>query len=246
LEKYHPPNLSQLAKEGVHAERLVPMFPSMTFPNHQTIVTGLRPAHHGIIHNDMYDPVTKERFSISGSATTNGAWWGGEPIWVTAIRQHRHAMDMFWPGSEAPIKRTRPDRWWPFDGSVPNAERVTRVLDWLALPAAERPSMVTLYFQEVDHIGHVNGPDSREVLEAAAHLDTALGQLVAGITRLGLTDRTDIVVAGAGVVGLAIARALATAGREVVILEKAEAFGTETSSRNSEVIHAGLYTRPDP
>jgi L-2-hydroxyglutarate oxidase LhgO len=57
----------------------------------------------------------------------------------------------------------------------------------------------------------------------------------------GVTDQTDIVVAGAGVVGLAIARALAAAGREVVILEKAGSFGTETSSRNSEVIHAGLY-----
>lgn len=54
-------------------------------------------------------------------------------------------------------------------------------------------------------------------------------------------DRVDCVVIGAGVVGLAVARALATAGREVVILEAESAIGTHTSSRNSEVIHAGIY-----
>ena len=83
-----------------------------------------------------------------------------------------------------------PTRWWPFDGQVPNGERVTRVLDWLALPEGERPALLTLYFQEVDHIGHVNGPDSAEVLEAAAHLDEALGQLVAGLFDIAVAARS--------------------------------------------------------
>ena len=56
-------------------------------------------------------------------------------------------------------------------------------------------------------------------------------------------DRVDCVVIGAGVVGLAVARRLAQAGREVIVLEAAEAIGTVTSSRNSEVIHAGIYYR---
>src|SRR4051812_49543049 len=54
-------------------------------------------------------------------------------------------------------------------------------------------------------------------------------------------DEFDCVVAGAGVVGIAVARALALAGREVIVLDAAEGIGTETSSRNSEVIHAGIY-----
>src|SRR5258706_2290925 len=54
-------------------------------------------------------------------------------------------------------------------------------------------------------------------------------------------ETVDCVVIGAGVVGLAIARALALAGREVIVVEAAEGIGTETSSRNSEVIHAGIY-----
>jgi predicted AlkP superfamily pyrophosphatase or phosphodiesterase len=193
IDRAPVPNLTALAARGVRAKELIPSFPSLTFPNHYTIVTGLYPGHHGIVSNTMWTPALG-RFTLSSPVVRDAVWWGGEPIWVTAIRQNRRAMDMFWPGSEAPIKGTRPDRWWPFDGSVPNADRVTRVLDWLALPEGERPSLVTLYFQEVDHIGHVNGPDSREVLDAAAHLDAALGQLMAGITRLGLEGRTNVVI----------------------------------------------------
>src|SRR5439155_9580376 len=158
-DRANVPNLRALAARGVRAKELLPSFPPLTFPNHYTIVTGLYPGHHGIVSNTMWT-ATLGRFTMSSPVVRDAVWWGGEPIWVTAIRQNRRAMDMFWPGSEAPIKGIRPDRWWPFDGAVPNADRVARVLDWLALPDGERPSLVTLYFQEVDHIGHVNGPDS--------------------------------------------------------------------------------------
>jgi predicted AlkP superfamily pyrophosphatase or phosphodiesterase len=188
------PNLKALAARGVRAKELIPSFPSLTFPNHYTIVTGLYPEHHGIVSNTVADPTFAERFRMSSPTVRDARWWGGEPIWVTAIRQNRIAMDMFWPGSEAPIGGVSPTRWWPFDGKVSTEERVTRVLDWLALPPAERPAFVSLYFQEVDHIGHVNGPDSPEVMTAAEHLDTALGQLIAGVRRLGLEDRTTFVV----------------------------------------------------
>jgi predicted AlkP superfamily pyrophosphatase or phosphodiesterase len=194
IDRARVPNLKALAARGVHARELIPSFPSLTFPNHYTIVTGLYPGHHGIVENTMWDTAKRLRFSLSSPEVRNGDWWGGEPIWVTAIRQGRRAFDMFWPGSEAPIEGVRPNRWWPFDGSVPNAERVNRVLDWLALPESDRPSIVTLYFQEVDHVGHVSGPDSAAVLEACAHLDLALGQLLDGVRQLGLQDRTTIVV----------------------------------------------------
>ena len=188
------PNLKALAARGVRAKELIPSFPSLTFPNHYTIVTGLYPGHHGIVSNTMATPSMPRKFSMSSNEVRNAAWFGGEPVWATVIRQSRRAMSMFWPGSEAGIGGISPTRWWPFDGSLPNAERVSRVLDWLSLPEGERPAFVSLYFQEVDHIGHVNGPDSPEVREAAVHLDAALGQLVAGIDRLGLSDRVNIVV----------------------------------------------------
>src|SRR6266550_2095646 len=99
LQKYKAPHLSKLAAEGVHAERLIPMFPSMTFPNHHTIVTGLRPAHHGVIHNNIYDPVTTETFAFNKPELQGPQWWGGEPIWAAAIKQGRRADVLFWPGT---------------------------------------------------------------------------------------------------------------------------------------------------
>jgi predicted AlkP superfamily pyrophosphatase or phosphodiesterase len=193
-DRANAPNLRALAARGVRAKELIPSFPSLTFPNHYTLVTGLYPGHHGIVSNTMATPSMPRKFSMSSNEVRNAGWYGGEPVWLTAIRQNRRAMSMFWPGSEAAIGGISPTRWWPFDGSVPNEERVRRVLDWLSLPEGERPAFLSLYFQEVDHIGHVSGPDSPEVLDAAARLDTALGQLVTGIDRLGLSDRVTIVV----------------------------------------------------
>lgn len=188
------PNLQALASRGVRAEGLIPVFPSKTFPNHYTIVTGLYPENHGIVSNVIADPDFPQRFTMASATAKDARWWGGEPLWATAIRQNQRAASMFWPGSEAPIHGIRPTYWRPFDDGVPNAARVKQVLDWLALPPDQRPSFVTLYFSEVDHAGHEHGPDSRQVLEAASHLDAALGQLMSGMRSLNLLDRTSVVV----------------------------------------------------
>src|SRR5262249_26722217 len=121
-------------------------------------------------------------------------WWGGEPIWITAERQGRRAATMFWRGSEVENHGKRPSRWWPFDGNVPAGERTARALAWLALPESERPSVITLYFDDTDHAGHDSGPDSRELRDAVAKLDHELGVLVDGIRRAGLEERTTVVV----------------------------------------------------
>jgi predicted AlkP superfamily pyrophosphatase or phosphodiesterase len=194
MARAHVPNLQALASRGVRAEALVPSFPTKTFPNHYTIVTGLYPENHGIVSNVIADPDFPRRFTMSSPTARHARWWGGEPIWVTAARQNQRAATMFWPGSEARIAGVRPTYWRPFDDSVPNAARVRQVLQWLELPAAERPSLITLYFSEVDHAGHSHGPDSPRVLDAARRVDGALGQLVSGIQRLNLLDRTTLVV----------------------------------------------------
>jgi predicted AlkP superfamily pyrophosphatase or phosphodiesterase len=194
LVRTQAPNLQALALRGVRAEALVPVFPTKTFPNHYTIVTGLYPENHGIVSNVIADLDFPARFTMSAPTARDSRWWGGEPIWVTAIRQKQRSAAMFWPGSEAPIGGVRPTYWRPFDDSVSNAARVTQVLQWLALPEATRPSFITLYFSEVDHAGHRHGPDSPLVFEAARHVDDSLGQLVSGIRKLNLLDRTTFVI----------------------------------------------------
>jgi predicted AlkP superfamily pyrophosphatase or phosphodiesterase len=188
------PNLKALAARGVRAERLVPSFPTVTFPNHYTIVTGLYPDHHGIVSNTIVEPGFPLRFTMNAETAKDPRWWGGEPLWVTAIRQGRRASSMFWPGSEVAIGGVRPTAWKPYNTKVPNADRVKQVLDWLALPADQQPAFITLYFSEVDTAGHDFGPESSQVLEAARHLDEALGQLLAGVDRLNLRDRLHYVI----------------------------------------------------
>jgi predicted AlkP superfamily pyrophosphatase or phosphodiesterase len=174
---------------------LIPEFPSKTFPNHYTIVTGLRLARHGIISNNMRAADIPGEFSMSNrEVLSDPRWWGGEPIWNTAERQGRKTSAMFWPGSETPIGGRQATYWMPFDNDMPHTERVNKILGWLRLPDAERPSFLTLYFSDVDNAGHRRGPDSDEVKDAVLRVDRSLGELVAGVQQIGFADRVHYVV----------------------------------------------------
>ncbi len=155
------PAVRRLIDGGVRAEGLVPGFPSKTFPNHYSIVTGLYPGHHGVIGNSMVDAAIAGRFTLGNREQVgNAAWWGGEPLWVTLIRQGRRAGALFWPGSEAAIGGVRPSEWALYDEGLPNRDRVDRLLQWLDRPVAERPALLLSYFSDVDDAGHTFGPDS--------------------------------------------------------------------------------------
>lgn len=188
------PNLSRLAAGGVRAQWMVPSYPTLTFPNHYTIVTGLRPDHHGITHNTMRDAALGG-FRISDRAVVgDGRWWGGEPIWVTAENAGLPTATLSWPGTEAPVQGVQPSRWQPFDGSVPIDARVDTVLGWMAEPAATRPRFSTLYFEHLDKASHEYGPDSPQAHAAVAALDAAIGRLLQGLDARGLGDAVNLVV----------------------------------------------------
>jgi predicted AlkP superfamily pyrophosphatase or phosphodiesterase len=186
--------LRALAARGVRVREMIPSFPVLTFPNHYTIVTGLYPEHHGIVGNSFIDPRSRERFSMTTTQKTNPMWWGGEPIWNTAGRQGLRTAAVFWPGSEGEIRGMRPTLWRAYDGKLPAAGRIDLAIEWLRLPAAERPSLLAVYLEDVDHAGHDYGPDSPELTRAAALVDQSLGRLVDAIHALHLDDRTTIVV----------------------------------------------------
>ena len=194
LEWHAPPTLLTLAAEGVVADAMLPSFPTLTFPNHYTIVTGLRPQNHGIVNNNMYDQVFKAAFSLGNEGPREDRWWGGEPIWSTAEKQGVRSAAFFWPGTEAEIAGARPTRWMRYDGRVPYATRVDSVLSWLSLPQGERPRIITLYFEEPDHTGHQAGPRSAEVREAVLKSDSALARLVGGLRQRGLLDSVNLVI----------------------------------------------------
>jgi predicted AlkP superfamily pyrophosphatase or phosphodiesterase len=192
--KAETPHLNQLAAEGVHAQRLISAFPSLTFPNHHTIATGLWPEHHGIVNNRMYDPNFDAEFNIvNNPGPTNGRWWGGEPIWATAIKQGLVADCMFWPGSGAEIAGVRPTQWKPFDAKVSPDNCVDGGLAWLA-QTNQRPSFMTLYFHQVDTESHHHGVESSQVEQAVSQLDEAIGRLMDGLHRLQLDNIASVII----------------------------------------------------
>ena len=192
IEKYDAPVLKQLAADGVRAERMNPSFPSKTFPNHYTLVTGLRPEHHGIVGNWFWDPALGEMFNMQ---KTEEKWWsGGEPVWITAQKQGVRSACYFWPGSETSHGGILPSLYQPFDGKMSSAARVDGLLAWLDLPAEQRPRLVTLYFDIVDHVGHTYGPDAPETRVAVKEADDAVGRLLAGLTSRGLREAYNLVI----------------------------------------------------
>jgi predicted AlkP superfamily pyrophosphatase or phosphodiesterase len=184
-----------MAATGVHADSMQPSFPSLTFPNHYAIVTGLVPDHNGIVNNTMTD-AELGKFSLSDrKAVSNGLWWDeATPLWETADAAGLRTATMFWPGSEADIQGKHPDFWKPYDGKVTPNQRVDQVLAWLDLPADQRPSFITLYFDAVDHAGHSAGPDSSQVNQALQETDAAMSHLVDGLRQRGLYDKINIIV----------------------------------------------------
>jgi alkaline phosphatase D len=185
---YHTEHLIALAAKGASApEGMIPSFPSVTFPNHYTIVTGLYPEHHGIVWNTFYDPERDRTYSYDQPETvTDGSWYGGTPLWSLAEEQGMRSACYFWPGSEAEIQGERPTYYLKYDGKVPNEQRVAQVLDWLKLPPERRPHFITVYFSDADKAGHEFGPGSPEVKNAVHGLDEIIGELAHGIDVLKL------------------------------------------------------------
>ena len=190
LGKGQTPVLDGLVAGGAFGS-MRPSFPSVTFPNHYTLVTGLHPDHHGVVGNRFTDA---QLGAFTMASKESGFWDQGEPIWVTAEKAGVRTGTMFWPGSEVEIHGVRPSQWAPFDQGMPGDARVDRLLSWLDLPVDQRPKLETLYFDIVDTAGHRNGPGSAETRAAATSVDASMARLIKGLKARGLYDRTMLVV----------------------------------------------------
>jgi predicted AlkP superfamily pyrophosphatase or phosphodiesterase len=195
LQRIDAPNFERVMRKGVRSEGMIPVFPSKTFPNHYSIVTGMYAERHGLVANSFWDPGRNAGYGMGDTlAVRDGSWYRGEPIWSTAEKQGMVAASFFWVGSEAPIAGARPTFYKKFDGRVPNFQRVDSVLAWLALPADRRPHMITLYMSDVDNAGHRFGPLAAQVDSAVWAVDSALGRLLDGVERSPIRDQVYFVL----------------------------------------------------
>lgn len=191
-KQFNLPNLKQIAKEGVHAKSMRPSYPSKTFPNHYSIVTGLYPDHHGIINNVFYDAALNEYFSLSTNAKNDSRFYGGNPIWNVAEQQGVKTASFFWPGSDTDKKR--PSYYKEYDNKIPYGNRIDTVVKWLQLPEKQRPHLVTLYFDEPDHTGHTFGPLSPENHKMAIKMDSVMGELSRKLDQLAIGKQINLII----------------------------------------------------
>jgi len=196
LSETSTPNLHQLAQQGAQSRGLVSAFPSLTFPNHVTLVTGQTPDEHGIVNNTMTDPSTPQRFTLgSREAVENPLWWHeARPIWIGLRQEGKIASTLFWPGSEAPIQGLMPNDWLRYNHEMSHEARIETLMGWLTRTEDQKPDFATLYFSDVDSAGHAAGPDSDAVKLATKKVDQSIGKLMEALTSKGLLANTTLVI----------------------------------------------------
>lgn len=186
-EKYGATNLLNLSSNGVRAESMIPSYPSLTFPNHYTLITGLYPSHHGLVNNSFYDRNKNDFYGMRKmNLVTNGSWYGGTPIWVLAEQQKMLSASFYWVGSEADVQGIRPTYYYSYNEVIPIDRRIQIVKDWLQLPEDQRPHLITFYFPEVDHNGHEFGPEAPQTEQSVRWLDSSVQKLVTEVNKTGL------------------------------------------------------------
>lgn len=188
VERFQPPNLTNFINNGVEAESLISCYPTKTFPNHYSIATGMYPDTHGLVGNTFWHVQNQSVYKIRDrQKVQDGSFYGGTPIWVNASRQGMVTASFFFVGSEAKIQGVRPTYFYNYDGKITNAERVKQTLKWLQLPESKRPHLITLYFSDMDDVGHRYGPNNdKEINKKLQQLDKELGILFDNVNQLNL------------------------------------------------------------
>lgn len=193
---HNTPNLHKIADKGVQAV-MSPSYPSSTFPNHYTLMTGLVPDHHGIVNNSFWDRAKNIQYSIGDSLTRNNPeYYKGKTIWATARQQGVKTASVYWVGSDIPINDNFPEYYkvWAEEPRLTFSQRVDTTLAWLSKPQADRPRLITLYMDEPDGSGHRSGPRGQETKATVHMLDSLVGKLMAGISVLPYADSINLIV----------------------------------------------------
>lgn len=185
--KHNASYIQALAKQGVSAASMKPSYPSVTFPNHYTIATGMYPSHHGLVANWFYDATKERSYNMSNKKEVgDSSWYGGTPLWVLAEQNQLLSASMFWVGSEAAVKGVRATYSYNYTEKIPVDRRITIVKEWLSLPEDKRPHFITFYINEPDHAGHSYGPDAPQTAAAVRMVDTAIDRLTEAVKSTGL------------------------------------------------------------
>ncbi|KAF8964435.1 Phosphodiest-domain-containing protein [Flammula alnicola] len=194
LDRGLTPHLLNLSKKGLRAKAMKPIFPTLTFPNHWALMTGLHAESHGIVANNFWDPVSQEEFHYSRvSSAQKPAFWLGEPMWETAEKAGVITANLMWPGPWQTSSGAEPTYFVPWKNKVPLREKLEQILHWIDLPFDERPQLIMAYEPSLDQAGHSTGPNSKLVNKTLVQVDTFAKDLHDSLAARNLTDIVDIV-----------------------------------------------------
>ncbi len=187
MQKYNASGLLALSKTGVRAASMIPSYPSVTFPNHYAMISGLYPSHSGLVNNTFYDRNRKDFYAMSNKAkVADGSWYFGTPLWVLTEQQQMLSASFYWVASEAPIQNITPTYYYTYNEKIAIHDRISQIVDWLNLQSENRPHFITFYFPQVDHAGHIYGPGAPETAREVHFVDSAVNELYKAVKTTGL------------------------------------------------------------
>lgn len=213
---WQTPNLRALMKDGAYAKGVNSVFPSMTYPSHTTIVTGVQPAKHGIFYNNRFTP----------DGAQQQPYWQDSAIHVTTIWKAAKAKGMtvaslYWPVSaNAPVDYNIPDigslgdvvreqyslpqgfyaevKKEVFNGvdkiDAGKNQNVAKIAAYVINKS--KPQLMTIHLFSVDHAEHMQGREGAEVQEAVADADEAVGMIMEALKKAGIWENTVLLVGG--------------------------------------------------
>ncbi|KAI6016235.1 nucleotide pyrophosphatase [Pisolithus marmoratus] len=194
LDRGLTPHLLEISKQGIRAEFMKPVFPTLTFPNHWSLMTGLYPESHGIVANSFWDPASGSMFIYSHPETSlNASWWLGEPMWETAERAGLKTANLMWPGPPVTASGFSPTYHELWRDKVPLDEKLDQILKWVDKGVEGRPELIVAYEPSLDQAGHAHGPMSKEVNETLRYVDKFAHSLLHEVLARNLSDIADVI-----------------------------------------------------
>ncbi|EGN98493.1 hypothetical protein SERLA73DRAFT_110021 [Serpula lacrymans var. lacrymans S7.3] len=194
LDRGFTPHLLDISKKGLRAKYMKPIFPTLTFPNHWALMTGLYAESHGIIANNFWDPVIRSEFAYNRpEASWNSSWWFGEPMWETAEKSGAITANLMWPGPPVTTSGCSPTYYIPWRNLVPLQEKLDQIMTWIDFPLETRPQLIMAYDPSLDQAGHLTGPMSALTNKTLAEVDIFAKDLHNSLEERNLTDIVDII-----------------------------------------------------
>uniref|UniRef100_UPI003AAB659C ectonucleotide pyrophosphatase/phosphodiesterase family member 5 n=1 Tax=Centroberyx gerrardi TaxID=166262 RepID=UPI003AAB659C len=195
VDRVPTPNFHALMDEGVRVEKVENAYITKTFPDHYSLVTGLYAETHGIVANEMYDPVLNRSFSMETDTMYDPRWWEeAVPLWVTNQKSGGRSGAAMWPGSDVEIHGTYPTKYLPYNASIPFETRVQQIIEWFSAPEEEAVDLGVLYWEEPDESGHNLGPESSLMDVVIVTIDEKLGFLRNELKKARLYDKVNLIV----------------------------------------------------